>query len=576
MHSVHSEIPDRTTDIDDNVESEDDAVQTPSPAPLSAIRIARHAKFAQHVAYRSKTITKDELKKHAHNTEAEEFSVQAIYARRKEESKITTPREYQRELCERAKQQNVIAVLDTGSGKTHIAVLLLQHVFAQELEERASGCARRISFFLVDSVALVMQQSAVLESSLPCKVAHFYGAMGVHLWSKEAWRKHFLENEVIVCTAEILHQCLFHAFISINDINILIFDEAHHAKKSHSYARIMGYYQDENLKRKPRIFGMTASPVDVKADDLTEEANDLEKLLDSRIITASDLTLLQNYIARPDEDFCLYPLPSVLSETSLHKQLKEQFGKVRGFEKLFDAARLVNLDLGPWCADLYWVLSLSDKQTKKKQKRAERSFYKQFGKGQKQDEASTAELDQEVATLQKAARLVGSQTPGCPELNLRHLSGKVIKLYDYLQHYLDFNDHFRCIVFVERRYTAKLLWKLFELIGGVKLRPAALTGMSSDDEADAGTSFFEQHSTLDRFRDGKVNCLFATSIAEEGLDIQQCNLVIRFDLPKTMIQYVQSRGRARRKDSTYVFMMERDNWNQRAMIDNIKEDEVRS
>lgn len=42
---------------------------------------------------------------------------------------------------------------------------------------------------------------------------------------------------VIVCTAEILYQCLMHSFISIDQINLLIFDEAHHAKKNHAYAR---------------------------------------------------------------------------------------------------------------------------------------------------------------------------------------------------------------------------------------------------------------------------------------------------------------------------------------------------
>lgn len=36
-----------------------------------------------------------------------------------------------------------------GSGKTLIAVLLLRHIFDQELEDRALGKPKRISFFLV-------------------------------------------------------------------------------------------------------------------------------------------------------------------------------------------------------------------------------------------------------------------------------------------------------------------------------------------------------------------------------------------------------------------------------------------
>lgn len=51
--------------------------------------------------------------------------------------------------------------------------------------------------------------------------------------------------------------------------------------------------------------------------------------------------------------------------------------------------------------------------------------------------------------------------------------------------------------------------------------------------------------------------LVATSVAEEGLDIRQCNVVIRFDLAKTVLAYIQSRGRARKPGSDYILMTER-------------------
>ena len=88
-------------------------------------------------------------------------------------------------------------------------------------------------------MTLVFQQFAVLECNLDQKIERFCGEMGCDLWSKETWTKHFLENEVIVCTAEILNQCLMHSFISIDDINLLVFDEAHHTKKNHAYARFV-------------------------------------------------------------------------------------------------------------------------------------------------------------------------------------------------------------------------------------------------------------------------------------------------------------------------------------------------
>lgn len=55
----------------------------------------------------------------------------------------------------------------------------------------------------------------------------------------------------------------------------------------------------------------------------------------------------------------------------------------------------------------------------------------------------------------------------------------------------------------------------------------------------------------------QVTLLVATSVAEEGLDIRQCNVVIRFDLAKTVLAYIQSRGRARKPGSDYILMLER-------------------
>lgn len=54
-----------------------------------------------------------------------------------------------------------------------------------------------------------------------------------------------------------------------------------------------------------------------------------------------------------------------------------------------------------------------------------------------------------------------------------------------------------------------------------------------------------------------MTLLVATSVAEEGLDIRQCNVVMRFDLAKTVLAYIQSRGRARKPGSDYILMVER-------------------
>lgn len=55
----------------------------------------------------------------------------------------------------------------------------------------------------------------------------------------------------------------------------------------------------------------------------------------------------------------------------------------------------------------------------------------------------------------------------------------------------------------------------------------------------------------------QINLLFATDVVEEGIHVPNCSCVIRFDLPKTVRSYVQSRGRARQIDSQFIIMLER-------------------
>src|SRR5215469_10331880 len=89
----------------------------------------------------------------------------------------------------------------------------------------------------VANVTLVFQQAAVLDCNLDARIGRYCGEMGVDLWNKSQWDEVFLKDNVIVATADTIFNCLTHAFLKMNQINLLVFDECHHAKKSHVYAR---------------------------------------------------------------------------------------------------------------------------------------------------------------------------------------------------------------------------------------------------------------------------------------------------------------------------------------------------
>ena len=48
-------------------------------------------------------------------------------------------------------------------------------------------------------------------------------------------------------------------------INLLILDECHHAVKKHPYSLVMSeFYHTTPKEKRPSVFGMTASPVNLK------------------------------------------------------------------------------------------------------------------------------------------------------------------------------------------------------------------------------------------------------------------------------------------------------------------------
>ncbi|KAI1770739.1 hypothetical protein F4818DRAFT_455509 [Hypoxylon cercidicola] len=481
---------------------------------------------------------------------------------------ISSPREYQTELFERAKQKNIIAVLDTGTGKTLIAALLLRHTVEQELEDRHAGKPPR-----VDKVALVFQQYEVLKANLDHPVQRFHGDLGGVTSTFDFWKQKLEESMVMVCTAEILLSCLHHSFVKMEQINLLIFDEAHHTKKNHPYARIIkDFYAslEEKEQIRPRILGMTASPVDSKTD-VTTAAAKLEGLLHCDIVTVADASVFtRSSLNRPVEDFLEYSVPPVPFETPLWQKLYKLVGHNEVFTKLFTYSRDCTSELGRWCADRVWKMCLTEQEAQKMEARTEMNFMS--GKVH----LPMAALDAERAAVREAYEMVAAHTLPEPKRDLFHLSSKVETLIGALRKHLD-SDQNKCIVFVEQRLTAMLLADLLKqpTINMLDIKFGMLLGASSNGSGEMGMSLREQFVTMHQFRNGDLNCIFATSVGEEGIDIPDCNIIIRFNLCKTVIQYIQSRGRARRKDSKFYHMIEFGNHRQLQSIFDNEDSEAR-
>lgn len=98
-----------------NSDSENEQQQAATTPKASERRRIQNAKFSAWLTQRKEKITKDEVQTILENADEETLSIRSLMAKQGDNAIITTPREYQYELFERAKKQNIIAVLDTGT-----------------------------------------------------------------------------------------------------------------------------------------------------------------------------------------------------------------------------------------------------------------------------------------------------------------------------------------------------------------------------------------------------------------------------------------------------------------------------
>lgn len=475
---------------------------------------------------------------------------------------IDRAREYQQELFERAKEENIIAVLDTGLGKTLIAAMLIRHVFEEHLVKPDASSTRKHVFFLANSVPLVHQQARVLTSNLPAAVQAITGQDNIDKWDKEEWTKMLQDQEVLVCTAAVLDQALFHNFVRIENLSLVVFDEAHHCKKNHPYSRIIRdyYLKTSKDKPRPRLFGMTASPVDSKRDVMST-ITELEELLHSKIVTVPDASLL-DFAYKPVDETWEYGHLGHTIQTQLYKALIPLMHALPFVGADLNIALQMSSHLGTWFTDRVLRHVFGDDD-------GVRGLYGKFERSQSY-ESLTDDAREDIRKQLFAAPALVRQlstivlTPGSPAM-----SSKVQMLYDKLDQMFRESDSARAMVFVEQRWTAVVLSDAFQALRVPHLHAGFLTGGGT--RGNEVVSAVKQEQTMRKFNAGMINILFTTSVGEEGIDIPLCNLVVRFDPNKKTIQYIQSRGRARMKNSTYAHMIEQDNFAQRADMDHFKD-----
>lgn len=125
-------------------------------------------------------------------------------------------------------------------------------------------------------------------------------------------------------------------------------------------------------------------------------------------------------------------------------------------------------------------------------------------------------------------------------VEIREDGTKFLRVLELLGELYDRDEDARTLIFVERQEKADDLLK--ELM--VKGYPCM--------SIHGGKDQVDRDSTISDFKNGIVPILIATSVAARGLDVKQLKLVINYDAPNHMEDYVHRAGRTGRAGNTGV------------------------
>ncbi|XP_065135842.1 ATP-dependent RNA helicase DHX58 [Paramisgurnus dabryanus] len=479
-------------------------------------------------------------------------------------------RPYQEEVVQAAlRGENSIIWLPTGGGKTRAAV----YVTKRHLETKANAKVA----VLVNKVHLVDQH---YEKEFKPLLGKDYKIMPVSGDSdeKDFFGRVVKKSDVVICTAQILENALTNMdeekHVELTDFTLLVIDECHHTNKDAVYNKIMSRYVEKKVDKEgnlPQVLGLTASPG-------TGGNRSLDKAVEHVLQICANLD-------------------SVIVSTKNHKPVLKKV--VPRPIKRYDIVEKRHLD--PFADHLKLMMSMIHEFMPPTVT---------FGLREK----GTQEYEADVVELRKTGVLQENRLIAQCALHLRQyndalLINSTVRMVDAFRllddfyksmenNLLDGTDFFLQGLFEENRVELKLLAsnpcfenpKLAELehvlveqfkdkssrgiifsktrrgthnllewvisnpeLRRVNIQAGILTGAGTGAQHMTQS---EQKETIKKFRDGGLNLLISTSVAEEGLDIKECNVVVRYGLLTNEIAQQQASGRARAENSIYSVVAE--------------------
>ncbi len=438
-------------------------------------------------------------------------------------------RDYQVDLASLCSRQNTLLVVPTGLGKTAIALLVVADLLKNNPEKKC--------LMLAPTRPLCHQHYRFLQKHLTVNVEKIQVITGTDLLDlrREKWC-----GQIICATPQITVRDIARGLVSLKDLSLIIFDEAHRAVGDYAYCSIGKNFA--KIMPAGRMMGMTAS-----LPDDEQRVKEILLNLDLAKIEFRDEASpdVKPYVQRTDVEVTEVSLPPVIQNirNALRnailvrvRRLRDaglvalpSFGNV-GMKKLLDIRAEVERRGDQQArSDLTSAIRLNHAVTLL-ETQSVRSFTKFFDRlAERYQGVGFRRLmdDPQVRTAYESARgalLLGVEHPKIDELK------KILKSLSAAE---------KAIVFASFRDSVE---DIYESLCADGLRARYLIGKSG-----RGQSQDEQVRTIEDMRSGLFDILVATQVGEEGLDISECNLVVFYDNVPSAVRFIQRRGRTGRE-----------------------------
>jgi ERCC4-related helicase len=474
-------------------------------------------------------------------------------------------REYQKELAKPGIDgENYIVVAPTGSGKTLVAAMVISdHLQKNQHEDKKPKVV-----FIVNTKPLAEQQKKELKKFIPgAHVDCSIGDGGPAIFDL------LPHHDIIVCTAGKLLDAIKGGKVTFDMISLIVIDECHHTKKSSPQANVMlRYLKDKvaNPSEVPQVMGLTASPGAGDNPHLEEKIT-IDHLVN--LCALMDATSGIKMVEQHQEELdCNTNKPSSTLEIPPSRSETEPFIQtiVHEMRKYEQTVPNFKCSFPKWSQEYETIVQQLKQQLETSLKPEYRDQISTLRLLRRYSKALNMYMDltrdDAISILAEYKGLPADNIQATPfEIALKEglrqllttlrqlqpienplLNAAKEKLVDAFSN----NPSSKGIIFVRTKNHALSMCKWIENLPESRqcaIKPRVITGHTR--ETGTGMTQVEQNEVMTSFRESGCNLLVATSVAEEGLDVPACNLVIRYHHVSNEIAKKQTQGRARAEES---------------------------